>query len=174
MHPIWTQRILSRCTGLAHVGKVAGRHHENLDGSGYPAGTVGDEAHGACLLACAEMYDELISPGRGRPTLTPAAAAAEMTRLVADGALPHQDLKAILDAAGVARPIVELERPAGLTEREVDVLALLARGRSNRQIAETLGISPKTVGTHVEHIYAKAGVTTRAAATLFAVQSGLI
>lgn len=174
MHPIWTQRILSRCTGLARVGKVAGRHHEYLDGSGYPAGMVGEEAHGACLLACAEMYDEMTSPGRGRPTFTPAAAAEEMTRLVADGALASQDLKAILDAAGVARPIVELGRPAGLTEREVDVLALLARGRSNRQIAETLGISPKTVGTHVEHIYAKVGVTTRAAATLFAVQNGLI
>lgn len=174
MHPIWTQRILSRCTGLAPIGNLAGRHHEHLDGSGYPAGTVGEESHGACLLACAEMYDEMISPGRGRPTLTPAAAAEEMTRLVGDGALASEDLKGILDAAGVAGPIVEVERPAGLTEREIDVLALLGRGRSNRQIAETLGISPKTVGTHVEHIYAKAGVTTRAAATLFAVQNGLI
>jgi DNA-binding NarL/FixJ family response regulator len=65
-------------------------------------------------------------------------------------------------------------RPAGLTEREVDVLSLIARGRSNREVAATLGISPKTVGHHVEHIYAKAGVTTRAGATLFAMEQGLL
>jgi DNA-binding CsgD family transcriptional regulator len=65
-------------------------------------------------------------------------------------------------------------RPAGLTEREVDVLSLIARGRSNREVAAVLGISPKTVGHHVEHIYAKAGVTTRAGATLFAMEQGLL
>ena len=61
-----------------------------------------------------------------------------------------------------------MARPAGLTEREVDVLRLIARGLPNKQVAARLRISPKTVGHHVEHIYAKAGVTTRAGATLFA------
>ena len=64
--------------------------------------------------------------------------------------------------------------PAGLTEREVEVLRLIARGQANKQVAATLGISPKTVGRHVEHIYAKAGVTTRAGATLFAMEQGLL
>ena len=63
---------------------------------------------------------------------------------------------------------------AGLTAREVEVLRLLARGLSNKQVAERLVISPKTVGNHVEHIYAKIGVSTRAAAGLFATEHGLL
>jgi DNA-binding NarL/FixJ family response regulator len=65
-------------------------------------------------------------------------------------------------------------RPAGLTEREVDVLRLIARGHANKEVAATLDISPKTVGHHIEHIYAKAGITTRAGATLFAMEHGLL
>ncbi len=71
-------------------------------------------------------------------------------------------------------PPPSVARPAGLTEREVDVLRLAARGYTNRAVATRLGISAKTVGHHLEHIYAKAGVTTRAGATLFAVEHGLL
>jgi len=63
---------------------------------------------------------------------------------------------------------------AGLTPREVEVLRLLARGFSNKQIAAQLVISPKTVGNHAEHIYAKIGATNRAGAGLFAMQHGLL
>jgi DNA-binding NarL/FixJ family response regulator len=63
---------------------------------------------------------------------------------------------------------------AGLTVREVQVLSLLARGVSNRNVAKSLSISEKTVGNHVEHIYTKIGVSTRPAATLFALQHGLL
>ena len=56
--------------------------------------------------------------------------------------------------------------PAGLTAREVEVLGLLARGLSNKQIAGRLVITPKTAANHVEHIYTKIGVASRAAATL--------
>jgi DNA-binding NarL/FixJ family response regulator len=56
----------------------------------------------------------------------------------------------------------------------VEVLRLIARGRSNREVAAALVISPKTVGTHVEHIYAKAGVSTRAGAALFAMEHALL
>lgn len=174
MHPLWTQRILSRCAGLASVAFLAGRHHELLDGTGYPAGTIGSERRGAGLLACAEMYDELTAPGHARRGIEPDRAAERMTRLATDGALAVDDVKAVLDAVHVVASLVEMERPAGLTEREVDVLALVTKGLTNRQIAADLGVSPKTVGTHVEHIYAKTGVTTRAAATLFAVQNGLV
>jgi DNA-binding NarL/FixJ family response regulator len=66
------------------------------------------------------------------------------------------------------------ELPAGLTERELQVLLALVRGGSNRQIAEGLGISPKTVGHHVEHVYQKAGVRSRAAATLWAFEHDLV
>jgi DNA-binding NarL/FixJ family response regulator len=80
----------------------------------------------------------------------------------------------VLPAAGHAPTAPNVARPAGLTEREVDVLRLIARGRSNKEVGRELGISAKTVGTHVEHVYAKAGVTTRAGATLFAMEHDLI
>lgn len=174
MHPLWTQRILERCSGLEPVATLAGRHHERVDGSGYPAGVTGTEPTGVGLLMCADMYDELTSPGAGTRRMEPAEAADELGRLAAAGALRIDDVKAVLEAVQVASPLVEVERPAGLSEREVDVLILLARGDTNRQIAASLGISPKTVGTHVEHIYSKLAVKTRAGATLFAVQNGLL
>jgi DNA-binding NarL/FixJ family response regulator len=63
--------------------------------------------------------------------------------------------------------------PAGLTDREVDVLRLIAQGRTNKEIAQALVITEKTAGHHVEHIYAKAGVSTRVGAALFAMQHDL-
>jgi DNA-binding NarL/FixJ family response regulator len=90
------------------------------------------------------------------------------------GRLGRAAVDAVLTAAGHRPSVPNVARPSGLTEREVDVLRLIARGRSNKEVAHELGISAKTVGTHVEHIYAKAGVTTRAGATLFAMEHDLI
>jgi DNA-binding NarL/FixJ family response regulator len=64
--------------------------------------------------------------------------------------------------------------PAGLSERELEVLLALARGGSNREIAGDLGISAKTVGHHVQNVYAKAGVHNRAAATRWAFEHDLV
>ena len=97
-----------------------------------------------------------------------------MADLARGGAVDRGDVNAVLGAVGVAAPRVAVEQPAGLTEREVEVLGLLARGETNRQIADALGISVKTVGAHVEHIYTKADVRSRAAATLFAMQHDLV
>ncbi|HEX2152553.1 MAG TPA: HD domain-containing phosphohydrolase [Acidimicrobiia bacterium] len=174
LHPLWTQRILTRCAGLEPVGLAAGRHHELLDGSGYPSGVRGGEDEVAGLLACAEFYEEGIAAGRGRPSQDPSMVVEEMVDLAARGAFRSDHVKAVLAAAQAPVPVMEIERPAGLTEREIDVLALLAKGKSNREIAARLKISPKTVGTHVEHVYAKAAVNSRAAATLFAVDNGLV
>lgn len=174
LHPMWTQRILTRCTGFEPAGLAAGRHHEFLDGSGYPAGIRGDEDQVAGLLACAEFFEESTAPGRGRPGKDGATVAAEMVDLASRRALVSDHVKAVLAATEEPMPVMDVARPAGLTEREVDVLMLLAQGSSNREIADSLRISPKTVGTHVEHLYAKAGVNSRAAATLFAVQNGLL
>ena len=90
------------------------------------------------------------------------------------GRFSRRATDAVLAAAGHGSSVPHVERPAGLTEREVDVLRLIARGRSNKDAARDLGISAKTIGSHVEHIYAKAGVTTRAGATLFAMEHDLI
>jgi DNA-binding NarL/FixJ family response regulator len=62
----------------------------------------------------------------------------------------------------------------GLTERELEVLLALVAGQSNPEIAETLEIAPKTVGNHVQHIYPKAGVRSRAAATVWAFEHSLV
>jgi DNA-binding NarL/FixJ family response regulator len=82
-------------------------------------------------------------------------------------------VEAILGISG-HRAARRVEGPAGLTRREIEVLRLLARGCSNKAVAARLVISPRTVGTHIEHIYAKLGVSTRAEAGLFAVQHGLL
>ena len=74
---------------------------------------------------------------------------------------------------GFGQPMEHVLRQC-LTAREVEVLILLARGMSNKQIAERLVITPKTAGNHVEHIYAKIDASSRAAAAMFAVQHGLL
>jgi DNA-binding NarL/FixJ family response regulator len=79
---------------------------------------------------------------------------------------------AVIEAAGQEVP--EMERPAGLTERETEVVGLLARGLQTKQIATALGISPKTADTHIQSAYRKMGVSTRATATLFAMEHGLV
>ena len=103
----------------------------------------------------------------------PADAASLLLGEVDAGRLGRTEVDAVLAAAGQATRPPQVSRPAGLTEREVDVLRLIARGLANKEVAARLGISPKTVGHHIEHIYAKAGVTTRAGATLFAMEHGL-
>jgi HD-GYP domain-containing protein (c-di-GMP phosphodiesterase class II) len=171
LHPMWTERILTRCPALDAVAAVAARHHERLDGSGYPAGVNGDEDGSlAGVMACADWHDEHTSPRPHRPALDGDTSARSLRQMVREGALARPDVEAVLEAAGSApRPAV-VERPAGLTEREIDVLRLLALGHTNRHIAGSLGISAKTVGAHVEHIYTKADVRSRAAAALFAAQ----
>jgi len=116
----------------------------------------------------------MVEDRRHRLGLTPNVAASHLLDEVdADGLRPLE-VDAVLAAAGQATRPPQVIRPAGLTEREVDVLRLIARGKANKQVAATLGISPKTVGRHVEHIDAKAGVSTRAGATLFAMENGLL
>lgn len=171
LHPHWSARVLGRCAGLDRVAALAGQHHERRDGSGYPFGLSGDLGRASGLLACAVLFDELTAVGDRSRT---ADVAVELAAFADAGALDRRDVIAVLNAAGLAAPPARVDRPAGLTEREVDVLAWLARGLTNREVAATLGISAKTVGAHVEHIYLKAGVRSRAAATLFAMQHDLL
>ncbi|HLU30193.1 MAG TPA: HD domain-containing phosphohydrolase [Acidimicrobiia bacterium] len=173
LHPLWTRRALEHCTGMEPVAVTAGLHHERQDGSGYPGGIRGDLDRVAGRLAAAVLYDELTGGSPGKEPSSPAEAAEQMSELASAGCLPAEAVARVLTAAGQGHRI-EIDRPAGLTEREVDVLRHLAGGMTNRQIATALGISAKTVGTHVEHIYAKAGVRTRAAATLFAIEERLV
>lgn len=108
-----------------------------------------------------------------RPARSPAEAAIELRVEVASGGLDGDAVDAVLRAAG-HRVRRRREWPEGLTAREVEVLRLLARGLSNKEIAGQLVISRKTAGSHIEHIYAKTGATNRAQASLFAVKHGLM
>lgn len=175
LHPYWTERILRRCALTAPYAEVAARHHERADGSGYHRGIRGDQLDlGARLLAAADAYHAMTEERPHRPALAASAAAAELGAQAAGGRFGRTEVDSVLAAAGQPGHEVRICHPAGLTDREITVLRLIARGRANKQVAAALGISPKTVGRHVEHIYAKTGVTTRAGAALFAMENELL
>ncbi len=176
LHPYLSERVLGRCTGLAPVAALAGAHHERLDGSGYHRGSAGPQLSAAArLLAAADVWTALIEDRAHRPAFPPRRARDVLRAEVGVGRLDGTAVDAVLATVGQGGgPSVSTARPAGLSEREVAVLRLIARGYSNREVAARLGIAAKTVGHHVEHIYAKLGVTTRPAAALFAMEHGLL
>jgi HD-GYP domain-containing protein (c-di-GMP phosphodiesterase class II) len=176
MHSYYTERVLSRLDSLAPVAAIAGLAHERLDGAGYhrrlPATGV---PAGARILAAADAYHAMTEPRPHRAALAPEQAAKAVRADAQAGRLDPDAVEAVLAAAGQsAGAPARRAHAGGLTDREVDVVRLLARGLTNKEIATTLDISVKTAGHHVQHIFEKAGVTTRAAAALFAMQNGLI
>jgi DNA-binding CsgD family transcriptional regulator len=172
LHPYHTERMLSRSSALAPLAQLAGMHHERIDGSGYHRGApAAAQTRTARILATTDVYQALTSDRPHRPGISPEAAARV---LEAQPGLDRDSVTAVLDAAGQRPGRGRLPWPAGLSDREVEVLRLLARGRSMRQIADTLFISQSTVHTHVAHIYEKAGFSTRASAALFAMENGLL
>jgi HD-GYP domain-containing protein (c-di-GMP phosphodiesterase class II) len=174
LHPYYTERALARPAALAELGALAGVHHERMDGSGYHRGAPAVMLTAAArVLAVADTYHAL---GEPRPHREPYAAAPAADVLRSDaraGLLDADAVEAVLEAAG-QRPRQRRGRVAGLTPREIEVLRLAARGSSIRQIAATLVIAPKTVDAHLQHVYTKIGVSTRAAATVYAMQHDLI
>jgi HD-GYP domain-containing protein (c-di-GMP phosphodiesterase class II) len=174
LHPYLTERMLASSSALAALGATAVQHHERIDGSGYPRNLRGDSMTAAGkLLAAVDAYAGKLEPRPHRPAMTPAEAAQYLRGEVRVGHHDGQSVSAVLEAAGHPVPR-RREWPAALTTREVEVLRLLARGLSNKQIAERLVVARKTVDNHVEHIYAKIGVSNRARASLFAVRQGLM
>ncbi|MEM7130539.1 MAG: HD domain-containing phosphohydrolase [Chloroflexota bacterium] len=175
LHPYLTERILARSQVMAPLVDLAILHHERLDGSGYhrrlPAPMLPLTAR---ILAAADAYHAMTEPRPHRPALSPDEAAAELRQDVKAGQFDAAAADAVLSATGhqVQRP--RHATPGGLSKREIEVLRLMARGLSNPEIGEELVISKKTVGHHVQHIYNKIDVSTRAGATLFAMQHNLL
>src|SRR4051794_23508235 len=162
-------RIPARAAVLAPLGAVASRHHERPDGSGYPAGVRAAELDAtACVLAAADVVHAL---GEERPH-RPALDAAGVSREASATPLDRDAIRAVLAAVGAPPPALP-PLPADLTERELEVLRRLVAGRTKRQIAAELVISPSTVHTHTVHIYGKCGVSTRAGLAMFAMRHGL-
>ncbi len=173
-HPYLTERMLSRSPTLSRIGQCAALHHERLDGSGYPKGLTADAIPvSARILAAADVYDALRQPRPHRPAVEADAAERLLRGEVAAGRLDGDAVNAVLSAAG-HRVRRRAGLPGGLTSREVEVVVQLARGRSNPEIAGALGLSRRTVASHLEHIYAKLGVSSRTEAALFAMRNGLV
>jgi HD-GYP domain-containing protein (c-di-GMP phosphodiesterase class II) len=174
LQPYLTERMLRQSEALAPMAAIAVQHRERLDGSGHPRGLSGAGiSRLARVLGAADAYQAMREPRPQRPARSAEDAAAELRAEVRAGRLDAEAAEAVLGAAG-HRATRRREGPAGLTQREVEVLRLLARGLSNKEIAELLVISPKTVANHVEHIYAKVDASNRAGASLFAMQHGLM
>jgi HD-GYP domain-containing protein (c-di-GMP phosphodiesterase class II) len=171
LHPYHTERILGRAPALAPVARLAGLHHERLDGSGYHRGAPPAMLDTPSrILAAADAYHALTEDRPHRPAFDPPTAARTLEGLPLD----REAVGAVLEAAGQRRRAGRSIHPAGLTEREVEVLRLVVQGRPEKQIARALHISPATVHTHVVHIYEKAGVSTRAGAAVFAMENDLV
>jgi len=174
MSAYYTERTLARPPALARIGAVAALAFERLDGSGYHRGLSGAAIPAAGrILAAADAFHAMTEPRAHRPALSMNQASDELRTAVRAGKFDADAVDAVLTAAG-QRIGKRRHGPAGLTPREVEVLIRLARGASTRQVAQVLGITPKTAGTHIERIYAKIGASTRSTATLFALQSGLL
>jgi HD-GYP domain-containing protein (c-di-GMP phosphodiesterase class II) len=175
LHPYHTDRILARAPALAPLAPTASMHHERQDGSGYFR-QVGGSAIPlpARILAAADAYQAMTEPRPHRLALTPEAAAEELRGEGRAGRLDHEAVRAVLEAAGHRTTPRKQPLPAGLTDREVQVLRLIATGSSYRDVASELTISPRTAAHHVQHIYNKIGVSTRAAAAMFAMEHDLL
>jgi HD-GYP domain-containing protein (c-di-GMP phosphodiesterase class II) len=174
LHPYLTERVFARSPFLKPLAALAGQHHERVDGSGYHRSQRGaDLSVPARILGAADVYAALVADRPHRAATTPAGAATALRAEARAGRLDADAVDAVLAAAGhPARR--RRTQVAGLTAREAEVLRLLAGGASNPEIAAALVVSRKTVEHHLEAVYAKLGVHSRSAATLRAMQHGLV
>jgi len=174
-HPYHAERVLRQAPVLAPLAGIVASHHERLDGTGYHRGLgAASLDRSARLLAACDVYHALTEARPWRPSRTPEDAARHLRQAATEGALDREAVAAVLAASGQGSVERKTAWPDGLTDREVDVLRLVARGLSNKEVGRALHISPVTVKNHVAHLYEKAGVATRSAAALYAVTRGLI
>jgi len=175
LHVYYVERIFNRPEPLRRIGLLASTHHERMDGSGYHRGVGATMLTTAArVLAAADAYHAMMQPRPHRAAMTEIDATRQLRHEADQGRLDQAATDAVLAAAGHATHRSRAGGPAGLTARETEVLALLAEGFPNKAIANQLGISRKTVGNHIEHIYTKLAVTNRAGAAMRAMHYGII
>lgn len=174
LHPYHTDRVFARSEPLAPIGALAAMHHERLDGDGYhrtlPASM---QPIAARVLATANRFRAMVEPRAHRPALTLEQAAQRLRTAARQGQFDQDAVAAVLTAAGDRSTWSRRAASAALSEREVEVLRLLAHGQTMKEVAAQLTVAYKTVDRHVQNIYTKIGVNTRAGATLWAVEHGL-
>ena len=176
LHPHFTERAFAQSQALAPIGLLAGSHHERLDGSGYHRGLRGPALDKtARILAAADCYTAMREARPYRPALEPAAAEAELMREAEEGRLDAGGGRRGARRRRPPRPEAAA-RAAGRPDaaRAGGAAGARAAAHSNQAIADDLGISAKTVGHHVQHVYQKAGVRSRAAATVWAFEHDLV
>lgn len=172
-HAWETQRILTSTPLLASLATLAGAAHERVDGSGYHRGLTADHLDvGARLIAAADVATALREARPHRPEMSEHDAHEVLRAEVVEGRLDHAAVSAVLAVRG-APALAPPSWPSRLTDREVDVLRAVAAGGSNKDVAQALGITAKTVAHHVAHIYDKTGCRSRAGLTLFALEHQL-
>lgn len=175
IHSYVTGTILALCPALQGLEPLAAAHHERMDGSGYHRQWAGEQLSEATrILAAADVMAALRSARPHRPALEPEEALSILGDEVESGRLDADAVACVVSAAGGEFTRPAPMNPDGLTDREVEVLSHIASGMTNRDVADALFISPKTVGRHVENIYVKIGVSTRAGAAVYAMDQGLL
>jgi HD-GYP domain-containing protein (c-di-GMP phosphodiesterase class II) len=174
LHAYYTERVLSPIPELCAVADIAVAAHERVDGSGYHQRRAGRGLPAAArLLAAADMAFAMGEERPHRPALGASCIAHELVAEVAAGRLDAEAVDAVLGCLGVA----DRATPPtlhGLSERELDVSRLLARGKTNKEIADLLGISVRTVHNHVAHIFDKLGVHSRSGAAIWLMEHDLV
>ena len=181
LHPYHAERILTRVPVLAPVVPLIAAHHERMDGKGYYRGLSGSQIPlGARIIAVADRFDELTHDTPDDPAIEQEAALQRMSDEVGHALCPDafQALAEELRTPGSASLSRRKNRspawPASLTDREVEIMRLLAKGLNRHEMAKQLVVSEHTIRHHLEHIYSKVGVSTRVGATLFAVEHDLL
>lgn len=175
LHAHYSERVIARCAPIADLAPIAGAHHERLDGSGYHRQLTGAGLDlCARVLAAADVLQAMTQHRAHRPAHTIEQSAALLAVEARQGRLDPDAVRAVSQAAGQAASAVHPPHPAGLTDRQVQVLRLLAAGLSNPQIAARLVISRRTAERHVQDLYSRIGVSSRAAAALFAMEHDLL
>lgn len=173
-HATFTERILSLAAPWKELAVLAASDHERTDGSGYPrSALVANIGVPARILAAADVFSALVTPRPHRPAFDVESATRILREEAARGRLDRAATDAVLAGRGL-RGRDKPRLPAGISERELQVLRLLARGLVDKEIAERLGISHRTVHHHNQSLFAKIGVSTRGAAALYAVENGLL
>jgi HD-GYP domain-containing protein (c-di-GMP phosphodiesterase class II) len=173
-HSAHTETVLRLSPALAQVADVAGATHERGGGCGYHRRLHLDQVSlAARALAAADVYVALDSDRPHRPRRSRDQIARELRGESSQGALDVQAVRAALEAGG-HRTSRRSAGAAGLTEREVEVVRLVAIGRTNKEIGVLLGMSARTAQKHVMNVYQKIGRESRAGLALFAVEHGLL
>ncbi|GFE67025.1 HD domain-containing phosphohydrolase [Litoreibacter roseus] len=171
--PHWTERILSRIPEFGAAIKLAGQAYERLDGRGLGKGLAAQslslEARLIQVVRAVVEAPDCIVEGKIKVEAIRSMFASEAYA----GGFDERIIEAVLVSLGSKRKRSKFHANEELlTPRETEVLQQLATGVPNKQIARDLGVSPKTVSTHLERIYLKLDVRTRAAATLKALEMG--